>query len=301
MSIALGFIAQLLHILLILAAAPTVAGITGWLEARLDGLSGPPVLLPWRTLISLSRKTPTVLESNSPVARLAPAVGFGATLTAAVLVPSFTLFATLSPVADVLVIVSLLALARAAGAVGTFDAGAARSGLRQQNAGALAVIAEPAALLSIVAVALMAGTFNLDAIIAQQRDGTLMPVAASLLAMIALGALFVAEALPVDDSLSGTDLALALATGWLRRLAWIDLICGLFLPVGIASADSGPLGWLIGLGFWVAKLLVVVLALAGLSSLFGRIPRHSLPGVLGVAALLALLAVIMVLAGSATA
>ena len=301
MSIALALIAQVLHILLILAAAPTLAGIAGWLEARLDGQSGPPVLLPWRTLTSLSRKTPTVLESNSRVSHIAPAVGFGVTLTAAILVPSFALFTTLSPVADILVIVSLLALARAAAALGALDSGAARSGVRQQDASALAVIAEPAALLSVVAVALMAGTFNLDAIIAQQRDGTLMPAAASLLAMIALGTLFVAETTRVDDSLGGIDLALAQATAWLRRLVWIDLICGLFLPAGIASADSGPLGWLIGLGFWVIKLLLVVLTLAGLSSLFGRIPRHSVPGVLGVAALLALLAVIMVLAGAGTA
>jgi formate hydrogenlyase subunit 4 len=301
MSIVLPFVAQVLHILLILAAAPTLAGVTGWLEARLNGQSGPPIPLPWRELIRLSRKTPAMLESTSAVSHVAPAIGFGVTLTAAILVPSFALFTTLSPVADVVVIVSLLALARATTALATLDSGGGRSGLRQQSASALAVIVEPAAMLSVLAVALMAGTLNLDSMIAQQREGMLMPAAASLIALIALGTILVTDTALPDDSLGGIELALALAAGWLRRLTWIDLIGGIFLPVGIASADSGPLAWLIGLGVWLVKLIAIVLALAALSALFGRIPRHSLPGVFGVAALLALLAVIMVLASAGMA
>ena len=49
---------QVLHIGLMLAAAPTVAGLIDWVLARSAGRSGPPVLLPWRDLVRLSRKTP---------------------------------------------------------------------------------------------------------------------------------------------------------------------------------------------------------------------------------------------------
>jgi len=58
MTILLSLVAQLLHIGLMIAAAPTMAGLTDWLDARLTGRAGPPVLLPWRDLIRLSRKTP---------------------------------------------------------------------------------------------------------------------------------------------------------------------------------------------------------------------------------------------------
>lgn len=301
MRLVLAFLAEILHILLVIAAAPTLSGVTVWLEARINGLSGPPILLPWLDLIRLSRKTPAVLESTSPIAHLAPPVSFGATLTAAILVPSFALFTVLSPAADVVLIVSLLAIARAATAAAALDSGAARSGLRQQGASARAIIAESAAMLAVVAVALMAGTFNLDSIIAQQREGVLVPAAASVIALVALGTLLVADTESPDENLSGHELALALATSWLRRLVWIDLIAGIFLPAGIATADSGPLAWLSALGLWLIKLIAIVLGLATLSSLFGWIPRPSLAGVLGVAALLALLAVIMVLTSAGTA
>lgn len=301
MSIVLPLAAQLLHIILVLIAAPTLAGVAAWFEARLTGLSGPTALRPWREAVRLSRKTPAPRDSTSPVSRIAPAIGFGAILTAAILVPSFALFTSLSPVADVVAIVSLMAVARASAALAALDSGGARSGFRQQGASALAVIAEPAAMLSVVAMALMAGTLNLDAIIAQQRDGTLMPAAASLIALIALGTLLVTDTDPDDDDLGGIELVLTQASGWLRRLVWLDLIGGIFLPVGIATADAGPLAWLIGFGVWALKSLILVLALTALSARAGRVPRHAVPAVAGIAALLALLAVIIVLAGAGVA
>ena len=57
----------------------------------------------------------------------------------------------------------------------------------------------------------------------------------------------------LDSMFSGTDLAMSRMTGWLRRLVWIDLIGGIFLPVGMAGADSGPLAWLPGLACWAIK------------------------------------------------
>jgi hypothetical protein len=41
--------------------------------------------------------------------------------------------------------------------------------------------------------------------------------------------------------------------------------------------------------------------LSGTQTILGRIPRHSLPDLIGVAALLALLAIVMVLASAGTA
>jgi hypothetical protein len=99
---------------------------------------------------------------------------------------------------------------------------------------------------------------------------------------------------------SGTFLALLWMSTWLRRVVWIDLIGALFLPVGMASADSRPLSWLIGLAFWLVKLVAFVLGLAAIQTLLGRPPRPRLFGLIGVAALLALLATVMVLASAGT-
>ena len=305
MTVVLSLLAQILHIGLLIAAAPTVAGVMAWLDARLSGRSGAPILSPWRDLVRLSRKTPMDAENVSIVSRLAPALGLGATLSAAALVPSFTLGMALSPLGDVLVIVSLLVVARIGAAMAALDSGAALPGLAAQNASTRAVVAEPALMLAVVTLALIAGSFNLDLIIAQQREGLLLPAAASTVALTAMLALVFAEASAptggLDEMFGGSDLAIARMTVWLRRLVWIDLIGGLFLPVGMASTDSGLLTWLTGLAAWAVKLGAFILGLSAIQTMLGRIPHHRLPDLIGVAALLALLATIMVLATTGTA
>jgi formate hydrogenlyase subunit 4 len=304
-TIVLSLAAQILHIALMLAAAPILAGAVDWLDARLSGRTGTPLLSPWRDIVRLSRKTITTTENLSIVSHLAPAAVLGATLAAAFLVPSFTLGMALSPLADMLVIVSLLTAARVAGALAAFDSGAALPGLAQQGASALAVLAEPALMLAMLALALMGGSFNLDLIITQQREGVLLPAAASALTLTALLALLLADlsasARDTDQAYGGLNLAMIRTTVWLRRLIWIDLVGALFLPIGIATADSGAAAWLTGLAAWAIKLAAATVALSAFQAILGRIPRHSLPDLIGVAALLALLAVIMVLASTGLA
>lgn len=305
MTVVLSLAAQILHIALMIAAAPILAGTADWLDARLSGRTGPPLLSPWRDLVRLSRKTITTTENASIVTYLAPPLVLGATVAVALLVPSFTIGMALSPLADMLVIVSLLASARVAGALATFDSGPPQSGMVQQNASALATLAEPALMLAMVALALMGGSFNLDLIISQQREGLLLPAAASAVTLTALLALLLADLSAavgdINQACSGLDLAMIRVAAWLRRLVWIDLIGALFLPIGLATADSGAAGWLIGVAAWAIKLAAATLALSAFQAILGRIPRQSLPDLIGVAALLALLAVIMVLASTGLA
>ncbi len=302
MSIALPLVAQILHLAVTIVAAPAVTGVMNWFDARLSGRAGPPLLLPWRDLIRLTRKTRTTGESVSIVHRLAPAVGLGATLSAAALVPSCVLGMALAPLADVLVIVSLLTIARVAASLAALDAGSALPGLAAQNASAQAVLAEPALMLAVVTLGLMASSLNLDLIIVQQREGLLLPAGASAVALTAMLALVFADdsagASELDAMFSGIDLATSRMAGWLRRVVWIDLIGGLFLPIGMATADDGPAGWLTGLLYWCVKLGAFVLILSAIRTSLGRVPRHSLHDLIGVAALLALLAMVMVLAST---
>jgi formate hydrogenlyase subunit 4 len=304
-TIILSLLAQILHIALMIAAAPALAGAMAWLDARLSGRTGPPLLSQWRDLVRLSRKSVPHTENLSALSHFAPAVAMGATLAAAALVPSFTLGMALSPLADMLVVVSLLTIARVAIALASLDSGAPSPGFAQQGASARAVLAEPALMLAMVALALMGGSFNLDLVIGQQREGVLLPAAASAVTLTALLALLLADiSLPAegaDEPFGGVDLAMVQAATWLRRLVWIDLIGGLFLPVGLAAADSSPGVWLAGLGCWGFKLAAAAIALSGFQTLLGRIPHHSLPDLIGVAALLALLAVVMVLASTGLA
>ena len=236
---------------------------------------------------------------------MAPSLGLGATLSAAALVPSFTLGMAFAPLADVLVIVSLLTLARLAAGLAALDSGAAWPGLAVQGAAARAVLAEPALMLTVVVLALIDGSFNLDVIAGQQRDGLLLPSAAATVALTAMLALVFAEASTATDGLehmqSGAELAMSRMALWLRRMVWIDLIGALFLPLGMASAGDDVLAWLTGLGSWGVKLAVFIAGLSAIQTIAGRVASKDLPDLLVVAGLLALLAIVMVLASTATA
>ena len=112
MNLVVGFIAQILHIALMIAAAPTLIGVIRWMQARLVGRAGPPILQPWRTLPRLLRKQPIMAESASEVSAIAPLLSLAAVGTVAVMVPSFTLGMTFASFAELLVIAGLLAVAR---------------------------------------------------------------------------------------------------------------------------------------------------------------------------------------------
>lgn len=302
MSLYLALLTQALHIALMLAAAPALAGVKEVLLARMSGRSGPPVLAPWRDLVRLWRKTPVWQDNLSPVTALAPAATLGMMLANAALVPSFAVGMALSPISDTLVIAALMIAGRITLALAAFDAGAPRPGFAAQDAASLAVLAEPALILFVVALGMMAGGFNLDQIIAQQQDGLLLPAVASAVTLTALLGIVLAETSQGTDSqeqvFNGPDLALTRFAGWLRQLVWFNLIGALFLPIGMSSAEFGPLGWLIGILAWAAKLFLFSFCLAAVQTAFGRIPRHSLPDLIGVVALLALLAVVIVLASA---
>ena len=124
-----ALLTQLLHLALMLAAAPLVVGATCWLKARLMGRRGAPPLQPFRDLEKLLRKRPVLAENASWVSELAPYAGVAAPLAAAALVPSFARGMVLSPVGDLVVVAGLLTLARMALALAGMDVGTAFGGL----------------------------------------------------------------------------------------------------------------------------------------------------------------------------
>lgn len=302
MSLFLSLLTEVLHIGLMLLTAPLLAGLMDSLAARLAGTRGPGPLQAGRDLVHLWRKAPVTQDNLSLVSAIAPSLELGIMLAAAALVPSFSLGMALSPLADLLVIIGLLIGGRLVFALAAFDLGAARPAVALQDAARVGVLAEPALMLVIVALGLMAGSFNIDQVVIQQQQRLMQPVAGIAVALMSLLAIVLAESARTDtgraDVFNGPDLALATLAGWLRRLIWIDLIGALFLPIGMSDLASGPLGWMIGLMAWVVKLFLFLFCLGTVQTGLGRIPRHSLPDLIGVAALLALLAVLIILASS---
>ena len=301
--------AQMLHLALMLATAPLLIGVLRKAEARLMGRVGPPILQPIRDLVRLARKQPVTAENATWLFRAAPTVHFAAIATAAALVPSFTTGMTTAPLSDLLVIAGLLALARGALALAAMDIGTPFGGLGASREMMFGTFAEPALLLVVLTLALIAGTTNLDAIAVLLRD-TSVGLRVSLgLAMVAVFAIAIAEnaRIPVDNPAthleltmvheamtlesSGRHLALLEAASWLKLLLWMTLIATIFTPFALGSAGS-PLAWLSGLAAWALAVLALAGALALFESGIAKMRIFRVPEFLGVAVLLGLLAAV---------
>lgn len=299
MSWLLPLAAQCLHILLMLVAAPTIAGALDSMESRLSGQSAVSWRGPWQELGRLRRKQPVLAESASPLTTAAPPLCLGALVAAATLVPSFVLGMTFAPFADLLVIGGLLALARTVLALAALDEGTAGGGLAARQAMTLALCGDTALLLAVLAFGLAAGTTNLDLIADLTQAGMLRPASAAALAAGALVVLAVVQrdaGMPEAAAFSASGLALLRMAEALRLLVWIDLIGALIVPAGMMSAQDFPTGWLVGLLGWVVRLAVALGLLAGLRVAAGRLAWRRVPALLLVSLLLAFLAGLLVLA-----
>jgi formate hydrogenlyase subunit 4 len=313
-----AIVAQLLHLALVLAAAPVAVGLGSWAAARLAGRAAAPVWQPWRDLLRLLRKQSVFAESASGLFEVAPAVAFGASLVAAALVPSFAFGMATASLADLIVLAGLLMLSRAVLALAAMESGTAAGGMGASRAMALAAFTEPALLLSVFPLALLAGTSNLDAIASVLRESALglrvplvLAVAALLVVAVArlrgggvAATVPLAEAAMAEDALaqeySGRHLALQELSRALRRLVWLGLIADLALPFGLADVADGPLWWLLGAAAWAAKIFVLTLALAVWQA--GRVERPGrLAETFGLALLFALLAAAFLFAGQGLA
>jgi formate hydrogenlyase subunit 4 len=304
MTLLAGFIVQLLHVALMSAAAPTLIGVQSWMRARLAGRAGPPILQPWRELSRLLRKQVVLAETASAVTGVASAVSAAATAIVLWLVPSFALRMVSARLADLLVIAGVLALARCAVALAALDAGSALGGVGASRSMLLACLEEPAFLLVLFVLALLAGSLNVDVIAAMQTESgtawrTAVGIALTATLLIALAGTRRSDVMAVE--FAGSNLALIKATDALRLLVWFNLIGVMFLPFGMAPASDGAGAWVVGLICWLIRTALFAATLALLHALLGfiRVPRMA--QVLGVAMLLGLLAAMVVFGEMVTA
>lgn len=307
MSLIPAILTQFLHLLLMLAAAPVLVGLVRLLKARLLGRRGPHPLQPWRDMVKLLRKQPVLAENASVVSSAAPYLALGATVVAAALVPSFAHGMLLAPLADLILLAGLLALARFALALNGMDAGTAFGGMGAAREMSFAALAEPALVVAVMSFAIIAGTTNIDAIgMALQEAGQGLRVSLGLV-FVALLAVALAEngRVPVDNpathleltmvheamllEASGRHLALWDMQAALKLALWLALLAALFFPWGTAAAEAGPLGWLLGLVAWAVKIGLLGAALAVFEVTIAKMRVFRVPEFLGAALLMALL------------
>jgi len=311
MALILDLAMQAAQMALVLALAPLLTGITRKVKARLVGRRGPSILQPYRDLLRLLRKEAVLAENASWLFRVTPYLVFAFTWVAAALVPTFATGLIFSWSADLIVIIGLLGSARFFLALAGMDVGTSFGGIGSSREMMIASLAEPAMLMIVFTVALIAGSTQLSSI-ATFMLSPLVGLRVSLgLALVALVIVAIAEnaRVPVDNpathleltmvheamvlEYSGRHLAMIELAASLKLLLYISLIGCLFVPWGIAPPRATPEAALVGAAGWIAKVSVGGALLGFFEISIAKMRVFRVPEFLGAALMLGLLAMLL--------
>lgn len=311
MALIRDLILQGAQMLLILLLSPLLTGFVRKAKARLLRRQGPPLLQPYRDLVRLLRKDVVLADNASWLFRAIPYMIFAGTWVAASLVPTFRSGLLFSWSADLIAIIALLGSARFFLALAGMDVGTSFGGIGSSREVMMASIAEPAMMMIIFAVALIAGSTQLSAMAAFMNSPEVGLRVSLGLGLIALIIVAIAEnaRIPVDNpathleltmvheamvlEYSGRHLALIELSASLKLLLYVSLIACLFAPWGIAAATAEPKLLLIGIAAYAAKIAVGSLLLAVFETSIAKMRVFRVPEFIGAALMLALLATLL--------
>ncbi len=302
---------QGVQMILILALAPLFTGFVRKVKARLLRRQGPPLLQPYRDLIRLMRKEAVLAENASWLFRVAPYLIFATTWVAAALVPTFATGLLFSWSADLIAIVALLGSARFLLALAGLDVGTSFGGIGSSREVTFASLAEPAMLLIVFTLALLAGSTQLS-YVAAFMQGPNVGVRVSLaMALVALIVVALAEnaRVPVDNpathleltmvheamvlEYSGRHLAMIEAAASLKLILYVSLIACIFAPWGMAVSGGGVAVFAAAIGLYVIKLAAGGFLLALFETAIAKMRVFRVPEFLGIALMLGLLATLL--------
>jgi formate hydrogenlyase subunit 4 len=310
-SLLLDLFGQGLQMALVIAAAPLLLGWTRLFRARLLRRRGPGLLQPARDLLRLVRKEPIRPETSSWLFRVAPYLIFTATWIAAALIPTYATGLMFHWAADLIAIVAFLGFARFFQALAGLDAGTAFGGIGASRESLVAALAEPAMLLVVFTVALVAGSTQLSQVATHLQGGQVGLRVSLAMALVALILVAIAEnaRIPVDNPAthleltmvheamllehSGRHLALMEAAAALKLVAYLSLIACIFAPFGIATAGAGPAAAALGLVAWGVKLWLLATLLVLFETSIAKMRVFRVPELLGAALMLGFLGTLL--------
>jgi len=311
MALIQGLLIQGAQMSLVLVLAPLLTGFVRKVKARLLRRQGPALIQPYRDLLRLLRKEVVLATGASWLFRVAPYLIFAATWVAAALVPTFATGLLFSWSADLIAIIALLASARFFLALAGLDVGTSFGGIGASREVMIASLAEPAMIMIIFTLALLAGSTQLSSV-AEFMLVSNVGLRVSLgLALVALIMVAIAEnaRIPVDNpathleltmvheamvlEYSGRHLAMIEAAAALKLLLYVSLLGCVFVPWGMAASEAGLTALAIGMVAYVIKLAAGGFLLALFETSIAKMRVFRVPEFLGAALMLGLLGTLL--------
>jgi formate hydrogenlyase subunit 4 len=295
----------------VLLLAPLLTGIVRKVKARLQRRRGPSVIQPYRDLRRLIGKEVVLAENASWIFRVAPYMIFAVTWVAAALIPTFATGLLFSWSGDLIAIAALLGSARFAQALAGMDIGTSFGGIGSSREVMIASLAEPAMLMIVLSVALIAGSTQLSTIaVVMAAPGVGLRVSLGL-ALVAFVIVALAEnaRIPVDNpathleltmvheamvlEYSGRHLAMIDLAASLKLLLYVSLIGCLFFPFGMATMEASLGHYVLAMVLYCVKLLAGGVLLGVFEMSIAKMRVFRVPNFLGAAFMLGLLGVLL--------
>ena len=281
----------LVQLIVLVAFAPLVLGITQKIKAYMQNRIGASVFQGYYDLAKLWKKATVITPYTSSIFILAPYVYFLSVLLAAAILPLG--FNINNALGDIFVFISLLAIGRFIMTLSSLDAGTSFGGMGGSRELYISVLVEPAMLLAILSVAMQHGT---TAISGMNMDyDTYYFTISSVLSCCGFFALMLAEngCIPVDNpethleltmihecmtlEYSGRFLAIIHLASMLKSLTLLIIFSLIFFPVNL------PL---------IIKILLTAVAVAIVESLNNKMRLFKVRFYMTGAGVLLLLAIV---------
>jgi formate hydrogenlyase subunit 4 len=311
MAVIIDIAVQGAQMLLVLLLAPLLTGLVRKVKARLLRRQGPPLIQPYLDLVRLMRKEVVLAEGASWLFRVIPYLIFAATWVAASLVPTFRTGLMFSWSADLIAIIALLGSARFFLALAGLDVGTSFGGIGSSREVMIASLAEPAMIMIVFTLALVAGSTQLSTMAGFMVSSAVGLRVSLGLALIALVMVAIAEnaRIPVDNpathleltmvheamvlEYSGRHLAMVEFSASLKLLLYVSLIACVFVPWGMAGPDANVGVLILGTLAYLGKLAAGGLLLALFETSIAKMRVFRVPEFLGAALMLGLLATLL--------
>ena len=289
--------------------APLLVGFIRWMKARLQSRRGAPPWQPYFELAKLFGKEAIVSNTASWLFVVTPFVVFATAVAVSAMVPIALAPAEPFAVGDLFAVVYLLLLGTFFLALAGLDTGSPFGGMGASRAMTVVALTEPTVALSIVALALNAGSTSFSQIVSRTIAEPAMALGPGhLLAFAALFIVTLAETgrLPVDNpsthleltmiheamvlEYSGPYLALVEWAAAVKLLVFLALAANLFMPWGIATSLA-PAALGLGVVAFAIKTSVLAAAIAVLETRVAKLRLFRVPELLSASFALAVLAV----------
>jgi formate hydrogenlyase subunit 4 len=276
---------SLVHLVVLLMAAPLLQGWIKKVKAFWQMRKGPSIVQPYRDIRKFWLKEEVISEHTSWIFLITPAIVLGTSLIASLVVPNPWGWAPMNIYGSTFWLVASFGLARFFLALAGIDAAGTFGGMGTSRELFVAALVEPGFLLSLMVLAFMSGTTSLPGLV-DSLQGISLFETPRLLALLALGFMVIAEMgrIPVDNpdthleltmihegmllEYSGRSFAFLNWAEQLKQLLLLQLLALLILPGSMGLALGGSVEWGVGI---LVQLVLHIGLVAFLGAIFATI------------------------------